>query len=46
MKNPDERKAIAKRGQEKIERYYTYEIQLKKMFEIINKNEITQVNKN
>lgn len=35
LNNPDERKAIAQKGQEKVTKYYTYEIQFSKMFEII-----------
>ncbi len=35
MNNPDKRKKIATSGKEKIIRYFTYEYQIKKMFETI-----------
>lgn len=38
LEHLEERKAIAEKGKEKIEKYYTYEKQFEKMFKIIEEN--------
>lgn len=39
LKHPKERKKIAQKGKEKVEKYYTYEKQFEKMFAIIEEKE-------